>query len=62
MKKEIMREFSPTLKETISSWVCDTEDDVNSLPKCTCGSSAIVVSTGDVYMVNASGKWVKVGG
>ena len=31
--------------------------DVASLPPCCTGSSALVVDTGEVYMVNASGVW-----
>lgn len=40
----------------------DTEADVASLPKCITGSEALVVSTGNVYVVNASGEWTLLGG
>lgn len=47
---------------TVCDFVCDTEDDVAKLPKCCTNSKALVVDTGDVYMVNASCNWVKFGG
>lgn len=43
-------------------FICDTEADVASLPDCCSQSSAIVVETGNVYIVNASGNWVPFGG
>lgn len=42
-------------------FVVDTEADVGSLPKCCVGSSALVSATGNVYIVNASGRWVAFG-
>lgn len=43
-------------------FICDTESDVENLPQCMCGATALVVETGDAYVVNASGVWVKIGG
>lgn len=43
-------------------YILDTAADVKNLPACCPGSSALVVATGEVYMVNASGKWVLFGG
>ena len=43
-------------------FILDTEADVPNLPDCCPGSSALVVATGNVYMVNASCKWVLFGG
>ena len=43
-------------------YIVDTESDIMSLPECCTGSTAIVVESGAVYMVNASGKWVEFGG
>ena len=43
-------------------YILDTEADVKNLPECCTGSTAFVVATGNLYMVNASGKWVLVGG
>ena len=42
--------------------IADTEADVDNLPKCSAGSTALVVSTGNLYMVNASGEWKLFGG
>lgn len=42
-------------------FVCDSEADIASLPECNPLSTAIVATEGmPVYMVNASGEWVKV--
>lgn len=49
-------------KGNVCEYVCDTPEDVASLPKCCTKSTALVVSTGDVYVVNASGEWVLFGG
>lgn len=50
----------------VYKFICDTEADVAKLqtehPNCGAGSTALVVETGNVYMVNASGNWVKFGG
>lgn len=43
-------------------YILDTEADVANLPKCVTGSVALVVATGNVYMVNASGVWKRFGG
>lgn len=43
-------------------FVIDTDADVDTLPKCNPGSSAVSVASGKVYIVNASGKWVEFGG
>lgn len=42
-------------------FICDTEEDVANLPECGASSSALVVATGNIYMVNASGQWVEFG-
>lgn len=43
-------------------FICDTEDDVANLPQCTTGSSAIVITSGTMYIVNTNGAWQKFGG
>ena len=44
----------------INEYVCDTVDDLISLPKCSMGSMALIISTSEVYMKNSSGEWVKL--
>lgn len=46
----------------VNHYVCDSVDDLDSLPRCASGSIAIVLEPGNtaVYMKNAEGKWVKV--
>lgn len=50
------------MKHNKKTFYCDTEADVASLPECMTGSEAVVVASGNVYVVNASGKWALFGG
>ncbi|MBQ8603904.1 MAG: hypothetical protein IJ410_03550 [Oscillospiraceae bacterium] len=60
--KLIDKEYSHTQGGYVQDYICDTNADVASLPVCRCGSSALVIDTGDVYVVNTTGEWAKVGG
>ena len=64
--KMISKEYCVLEDSDICEFICDTETDVTNLqteyPNCCAGSNALVVETGNVYMVNASGNWVKFGG
>ena len=46
----------------VNEYVCDSTTDLDSLPKCAPGSTAIVLEPGNtgVYMKNTEGKWVKL--
>lgn len=46
----------------VNEYMCDTIADVDSLPKCAPGSTAIVLEEGNVtvFMKNTEGKWVKL--
>ncbi len=48
----------------VSEFVCDTEDDIKNLPteknKVYPGSTCLVVSTSEIYILNASRQWVKI--
>lgn len=56
--KMISREWCCVRNEYVQSYILDSASDVESLPACTPGSTAIVADTdGPVYMVNASGEW-----
>lgn len=46
----------------VFEFIADTESDVVNLPQCKPSSTALVCATGNVYIVNASGQWVKFGG
>lgn len=44
-------------------FILDTDNDANDLPAgCCCGSTALSCESGSVFIVNASGEWVKLGG
>lgn len=46
----------------VNEYMCDTIADIDSLPKCAPGSTAIVLEEGNVtvFMKNTEGKWVKL--
>ena len=44
----------------LKEFVCDTPEDLKTLPACQMGSSCIVISTGEVYMLNSEKEWVKL--
>ena len=46
----------------VLKFLCDTDADVANLPQCCPSSTAVSISTGNIYVVNASGQWVKFGG
>ena len=56
------RKWAPIAPGYQFECIADTEADVDNLPKCSAGSTALVVATGNLYMVNASGKWALFGG
>ena len=56
------REWEANINGYQCEYILDTEADVANLPKCVTGSVALVVATGNVYMVNASGVWKPFGG
>ena len=35
-------------------------EDIKNLPHCDMGSTALVISTGEVYMVDSKGEWHKL--
>lgn len=56
------RKVCPVTNTEQREFLCDTENDVESLPECNTGSTAVVIASGNVYMVNASGEWALFGG
>lgn len=60
----MVKQIAPTNEctQVRKDFVIDTDEDVASLPSCAAGSTALSVSSGNVYMVNASGVWAMVGG
>ena len=45
----------------VNEYVIDSPDDIKNLPKhCKMGSSALIISTGEVYIKNGLGEWVKI--
>lgn len=46
----------------VNEYMCDTVADLDSLPKCAPGSTAIILEEGNVtvFMKNTEGKWVKL--
>ena len=46
----------------VNEYMCDSISDLDSLPRCAPGSTAIVLEEGNtaVFMKNTEGKWVKL--
>lgn len=45
----------------VQEFAVDTPDDLTSLPThIAMGSTAIVISTGDLYMINSQGEWIQL--
>lgn len=45
----------------INEYAIDSPEDLANIPKdCAMGSTAIVISTAEVYMKNGAGEWVKL--
>lgn len=45
----------------LKEYVVDSTEDINSLPlDGVMGSTAFVIETGDVYMLNGKKEWVKI--
>lgn len=60
--KLINQEYCPYGKEVKKEYICDTDTDFYSLPKCCTGSTAVSIATGNVRIVNTKGEWVAFGG
>ena len=60
--KLVDQEWSPHLDAYIREYIVDAEADVENLPISCVGSTALVVSSATIYMVNASGEWATFGG
>lgn len=57
--KLINKDWSPCLNDYKHDYIVDAESDIASLPKCATSSSALVIATGNIYMVNTAGNWVE---
>lgn len=45
----------------VEEYVVDTVEELPNIPSsCAMGSTAIVISTAEVYMKNGSGEWIKL--
>lgn len=45
----------------VHEYAIDTVDELSKIPQsCAMGSTAIVIATGEIYMKNGSGEWVKL--
>lgn len=53
--------FNGDITYDIQELVCDTPDDMASIPPhIGWGSTCIVISTSEVYIKNSKGEWVKI--
>lgn len=59
------KQIAPTLEcaNKMYDYILDTDADAEDLPvTCAAGSTALSCDTGNVFIVNASGAWVQLGG
>ena len=59
------KQISPTneCRHKVHDYILDSDADVVDLPtSCAAGSTALSCATANVFIVNASGAWVKLGG
>ena len=58
---KLKEEYNRLTGKCICEFLCDSEDEINTLPDCSAGSTAIVGASGlPAYIKNASEQWVKV--
>lgn len=60
--KQIDRKYCSYSDAYKCDFICDSDADVENLPSSACGSTALVIESGSVYVVNASGIWAPMGG
>lgn len=45
----------------VKEYVCDSPEDVKAIPtNCAMGSKILVISTGEVYVLNSEKRWVLI--
>ena len=44
----------------VNEYVCDTTDDLESLPRCKMGSTVLVLKDSSVYVKDGNGDWRKI--
>lgn len=56
-----MTDTNGNVQYDVNSYVCDTEADIDFLPtKVSMGSTAFVIETSHLYMLNGNREWVLV--
>ena len=60
--KLIKETYCPYADSSRKEFICDTDADFAKLPPCCVGSTAVSIASGNVMVVNTSGKWVMFGG
>lgn len=59
------KQIAPTIEcnHRQYDYILDTDSDVQDLPNtCASGSTALSCASGKIFIVNASGAWVELGG
>lgn len=54
--------YCPYARDNRKEFICDTDADIESLPNCCVGSTAVSIESGNVFIVNTNGEWVAFGG
>lgn len=59
------KQIAPTIEcsHRQYDYILDTDEDAKDLPQsCAAGSTALSCASGNVFIANASGAWVRLGG
>lgn len=54
--------FSGDIVYGIVEMVCDSVEDISSLPACAMGSRCYVIDSGEMYIMNGRKEWVPISG
>lgn len=49
------------INQDMQKWLVDTEAEIATIPKCLMGSTAYVITTGETWMIDSTGKWYVMG-
>ena len=45
----------------MQKWLADTEAEISTIPRCLMGSTVYVISTGETWMMDSTGRWHVMG-
>lgn len=49
------------INQDMQKWLADTEAEISTIPRCLMGSTVYVITTGETWMIDSTGKWYVMG-